>query len=294
MKFKYIIFSLLLFGNLCFGSESIFHVPFEIKENVIIISANINGVPKNFIFDSGAQALVINQNYIINEINKAQTHYNIQGVNSSFSQNTKYIVSEFKLGEIYLDNFSVLALDISLLEEHTGVEIFGLIGYEIFKDYDVYLDYDECYISFVPHKDFTTFWNQNIINREFETIGFEKYAHIPVIKAKVGAKEIHLGVDTGSARIVIDNKALTFLQHNISNISEQQIIGIENKNITIKGAKIKKLMIGNQYFNNLDILINDLSHLQKSGKIDGLIGYDLISKYNTFICYSNNVLVLIK
>lgn len=293
MKLKICLITVIIFIRFCLAAEGIFHIPFQIKQNVMIVQASINGVTKNFIFDTGAHSLVINKKYVTH-VNISENKYKISGVNSSFESNTKYFIEDFSLGRIHLNKLEMITLDISLLEEHAGLEIYGLIGYDVFDNYDLFLDYKDSFITFIPYNEFTNYWNMNIINQEFETMSFVRYDHIPVIKAKAGEKWIELGLDTGSARTVLDKNTLKIVHYELSNTSEQKIIGIANKNVTISGAKIRNLKIGNCNFPQMNILINDLSHLQKNGQIDGLIGYDLFSQYKSLISYKNNILVLIK
>lgn len=294
MKYKISVISIIFLLNYGLAESSIFHIPFEIKENVMIVSATINGESQKFIFDTGAQSLVINRKYISDNYHKSEKNYDIKGINSRFVNNEEYEIKDFNFGEISINNFSALMLDISLLEEHTRTEIFGLIGYSVFKSFDILIDFKDKYITFIPSGEFMSFWNMNIINQQFEKIPFKRYDHIPIIDARAGEKEIKLGFDTGSARTIIDKNALKLIRYELSNISEQQIIGIENKNVTISGAKIRNLEIGNSSFSNLDILINDLSHLNKNGRIDGLIGYDLLARYKVLVSYQNKFITLIK
>ena len=228
--------------------------------------------------------MVINRNHVSNKYSETDRNYDIKGIYGIFSNSAEFFVKEFHFGNISKTNFKTLALDISLLEDQAGIDIFGLLGYEMYRGYDIFLDYDEQFISFIPEKEFLNYWNMNIINQQFESLYFETYDHIPIVNALAGEKRIKLGLDSGSARTIIDKNSLQLIQHEISDLSEQQIIGIENINVTISGAKIRTLKIGNTNFSNMDILINDLSHLNKTSQnITGLIGYDLFSKYKTLI-----------
>lgn len=293
-NFVIIFLLLILFTNLSFAK--VFLVPFELQSNMIIVHATINGNVENFIFDTGARGLVINKKFLQTETPGSDNEYSVKGVGNKLEKVRDIAIEDFKFGAISKQNINALSLDISLIDELTDKNIFGLIGYDIFAPYDIVIDYNELFLTFISEDEFMNYWNSYVINQEFYIVEFSMFEHLPVVQAKAGEKRIKLGIDTGAARTIIDKNALELIQHELTDISDQNIVGIENENIPISGAKIREISIDPIHYNNINILIKDLSHLNtlQNGRINGLMGYDLLKNYKTLISFSNKKIVFIK
>ena len=184
----------------------------------------------------------------------------------------------------------------TLLEEVVGKSVYGLIGYEVFAGYDIVIDYDQSFLTFVPSSHFMNYWNQNVINKKFSYLDFTMSDHLPIVNALAGDKKITLGIDTGAARTLIDQNTIDLIRHEIDDIREQTLVGIDNENLSITCGTIRRIKIGQINYDNIEILIKDLSHINDNigKKVNGLIGYDILKHYKTIISYSNNKFVFIE
>ena len=112
-------------------------------------------------------------------------------------------------------------------------------------------------------------------------------------------ENISLIIDTGASKTVLDND---IAQKCIEKIRDPQITEISSGiNSTINDNKIgdvNYLIIGDLIIENFEIGIMDLEHIRNiylenfNKNISGLLGSDILNKYNAEIQYNQSVLIL--
>ena len=290
---KYLAICVITFQSVQAG---IFHIPFQKKANLIIVKARVNGNSENFIFDTGAKTLIINSKYVEAYERKTNNKYEVKGVGSKVLKVEDINVKNFEFGNINKNRFNAIVLEMTLIEEIVGKPVYGMIGYEIFAGYDIVIDYKQSFLTFIPPAEFMNYWNQNVINRKFSYLDFSMSDHLPIVNALAGDKKITLGIDTGAARTLIDQNIIDLIRYEIEGLREQTLVGIDNENLSITCGTIRRIKIGQKNYDNIEILIKDLSHINDniSRKVNGLIGYDILKNYITIISYSNSKFIFVE
>ncbi len=278
------------------GQNKIFHVPFQETKNLIVVKAKINGRVGNFVFDTGAKSLVLNRSMVDISHQTGNQTPTVWGVNGSALQVTNVKVKAFNFGGIFKRNITALLVSLNKMERVLGIPVIGLIGYDLFSEYDIYIDYDQEMLSFIPPTKFMQFWNRNIVNKSFHYLAFDMSMHLPVVHALAGNKKIKLGIDTGAAQTLIDQKVANQIDYEISDKSKRNIVGVENMSDIIEVGKIRTIRIGNHTYNNIEIFIKNIDHINNvlNRDINGLIGYDILRRQKTLISYSNGKFVFVE
>ena len=111
------------------------------KNNMIVTQAAINGEKHNFIIDSGCPILYLNSKYFRgNGDEEGARMSSSEDVNGKISGGQDVItVDSFDFNGIRGNGMKVMTSDLSHLEN--GTEVYGLIGYDVYKDYDLLFDY---------------------------------------------------------------------------------------------------------------------------------------------------------
>ncbi|MDO9037221.1 MAG: retropepsin-like aspartic protease, partial [Lutibacter sp.] len=160
--FRTFVFStfLLFIGTEMF-SQGKFHlenaakgqsVSFKLSNNLIIFPIEVNGRSLNFILDSGVGATLLFNLYAKDSVmlhNKEKVR--LQGLGSE--ESVEAVLSKgnlFTFGNIRgYDQSLYLILDDSFdLSSKLGITVHGIIGYEIFKDFVVDINYGTKRINF--------------------------------------------------------------------------------------------------------------------------------------------------
>lgn len=275
-------------------------IPFEItSDNLIVVTAMINGEKYKFIIDSGAPSLYLNSKYFKeNETKKGISLNNSKDVNGSNINGQDIIaVDSFNFNGIQAKNIKVMMSDLSHLEN--GLKIHGLIGYSIYKDYDLLFDYQNKTLTLI-YPDYTdTFLKENKYKFSEVSLFFDEgksYSHIPCVNAQIDKATLLLGIDSGAGGNLIDSQLWTQLKKNVKELKITDLKGINNRNSTeVNAGKLRSMKIGSKKFKNTETLFSNIDHINatRSEAIQGLIGYEILSRQKTILCYKNRKLIFI-
>jgi hypothetical protein len=276
-------------------------INFEFASNLIIIPLEINGVALSFVLDSGVSKPIL---------------FNLTDRDSLYLKNTKTFFlhglggdgklealkssnNRLKIGNAVSVNQDLYVVFDNAINftPRLGVLVHGIIGYDLFKDFVVEINYNSKYIrlhkpdSFKPKS-----------SKKWKNIPIDINRKKPFIKAKVAINEkeipLQLLIDTGSSDALwlfensdeglIPDKDLYFIDYLGRGLSGS-VYG--------KRSKVKKFQLGN--FNLLDANVAfpdsasiDVTRIYKDR--NGSLGGDVLKRFNLFFDYTNKMLHLKK
>ena len=274
-------------------AQDILTVPMEIRNGLIVVTAKLNGIERKFILDSGAPTLYLNSPYFSKDTITSMS--TAQSVNSSISGQDIIHIDSFDFYGIKTQNKDFVMSDLShLLKDE---EIYGLIGYQVIKDYDWLFDYANKTLTLIK-PDKTTDYISELQHTTYE-IPLQmtsETSHIPFVKGKIGTEEVSLGIDCGASVNLLDVTLLDKLKNNLANITTTKLTGASKQEANVQSATVKSLTIGNALFENVSTVFNDMSHLnsRRENKIDGLIGYEIFSHQKVLVSVQNKKLIFIE
>jgi hypothetical protein len=280
------------------GTKEIITVPVQLSENnMLIAEAKINGKVRKFIIDSGAPSLILNSKHAKSE--KADSIKNsaalgAQGVNSSISGMDITKIPEFDLYGIKIKNQDVLTMDLSHLERALGIEIYGLIGYQVYKDYDMLFDYENNTVVFIQPDHTSDYLKNNYNQNTIAETPIEMRQHIPYVQGTIENQTLTFGIDNGAGSNLISESFWELLKKQVKNVETAELKGA-GESRDVKSGILKEIIIGNKKFENTQTVFNDISHLNtgKEASLDGLIGYEILSKQKTLLSFRNKRLLFI-
>ena len=276
------------------GTQEIITIPIQIRNKIPTTKATVNGESRTFIIDNGSPRLILNSKYLESKNDSARSISSVQGVNSSISNMDIVQMKDFDFYGIKIKESDVLAMDISHLEQELETEIYGLIGYEVYKDYDMLFDYANNTLTLIKPDATKSYLETNYKRRKIETLPIEMLGHIPTVKGKIGKLELNFGVDCGAGGNLLDYKFLNSLKKRVSMLENIDLAGAgETKNV--QSGKIKNLTIGKKKFKNTLFVFNDMSHLNSAYnlQLDGLVGYEILSNQRILLSFQNRQLLFI-
>jgi hypothetical protein len=283
-------------NNLNASKQSWFTVPFNQVSNLIEIKASINGIVRTFILDNGAPMLVLNSAYIKSDsLSKKEA---IQGQGSGGTIDNMHIdtIDQFEMNDIQLKDQRALVVNLAHLEQETHSKIYGLIGYEIYKNYDLLFDYKNKTITFIRAEKTNAFMYNKLSSSKLIEVPIIMNNHIAVVDCEMKHKLYKMGIDCGAESNLFDTNLISELQSNIKSMQSDELLGANASSTNTSSGKIKRIKIGTRKFRNSITVFNAIEHLNQNSpiKIDGLIGYEILSKQKTLLSYSNKKLVFIK
>ena len=120
-----------------------------------------------------------------------------------------------------------------------------------------------------------------------------------MIKMSINGKVANVIVDTGASKTVFDTTAIEkFVKHKKFEEHDQLSSGLGTNTMTSQSTMIKKIKIGAVEIENYKTVLLDLSHVNSSytqiglKTVDGVLGSDILLKYNAVIDYEKKILKL--
>lgn len=237
----------------------------QIIEGFIITQASVDGETGNFIVDTGAPGLVLNAEQ------GADRKADCMSVNQAFSC-METTVGEFRWNHIKRRGITALVTDLSEIEKAVGFEIFGLIGFNLFRKEKLFINFSRQEIVFLPRKE----TNAELTFKAFANfvMPFAVEYSIPVIEYRLNGKDIRLAIDSGAKSNVLD-KSIADLQDPdwVMSRGPIEVAGVDASILVSEVITLYNEDAPNPYVTQDEFVIADLSHLRESGlHIDGLVG----------------------
>jgi len=262
---------------------------FTLKHNEIFVKAKLNGTEGDFLLDSGAPMLILNSAHLPKGAGKAMGAI-AAGVGGEAGDMSMVHMDSLYWCGMEMRNSDALANDFSHLEKQLKHQFLGLIGYEVFKDYEITFDYANQVITLVKTDDNGNCpANMQQNGTVICTAPFDQVMHIPVISVSISGKDYRMGIDCGAAGNLFYEKYIPALEGNYKAKKKEKLAGAGKKVTKVPTGIIKVSSIGKTAFKNMRTAFSDdeLNELNNGYglKVDGLLGYPFLKQYKTSINY---------
>jgi len=123
------------------------------------------------------------------------------------------------------------------------------------------------------------------------TVPFELKSNLIVLNTRVNGRERRLVLDTGASQTMLDTKAAAELH---VDPSERRVARGAGGDIEVALAPLKSVDVGDARVENLTCIVSDVSGIAEKlgGGIDGVLGFDFLSRFTVTIDYAARKLTL--
>ncbi len=272
------------------GKEK-FSVPFQHIGGLVILPISINGsIPLNFILDTGSPYTIITNLDAIHHFQlKKGESIGVSGLGRDIQTIEAYSSkgNTIQLGKAVSNHTDIVLIfeEGFDLSGRFGIPIYGIIGYDILKDFTVEINYSKKKISFYKPEFFHA--KKNL--RKYIALPIEIKGKKPYLKlnSQISDSEIELNllVDTGST-----DALWLFEKENVqipSNHIEDYLGYGLNGEIHGKKTRIPNLTMGNFELENLTASFPDsisVSNLIRKNR-NGTVGAEVLRRFNTVYDY---------
>lgn len=278
--------------NPLFAQKPITTIPFQLFGDHIMIEVSLDdSEPLNFIFDSGSSLTGVDED-ITQEmgLEGKLVDMNTPGMEWKLIKHNTIAINHFLMEK----NIKVYATDFDHLEVNLGIDIDGIIGYDLLKHHALNFDFDKKLMSVYPLGEGPT---------DGEEVSFTLQNSIPTIKGKVvlnngEAIETQFLWITG-AGTTFDFNAPFARQWDVINKTGRHysylVKGITEKETLYYEGHLESFHFGNQSIENLPIGISTSEvGIQSLDNTAGIIGSQIIRMYNFTIDYGTKKMYLQK
>lgn len=270
-------------------------IKFQLIDNLIIIPVEINGITLSFLLDSGVSKPILFN--IIDSVDLLEFK-NLESIYLRGLGDGDYVVALksqkniFKIGEAINVNQDVFIItDESInFTPRLGVQIHGIIGYDIFKDFIVEINYGA---KFIRLNTPATYTYKKC--KKCETVALTLVNSKPFIDASVTTNNktipVKLLMDSGGsdALWLFEDDSLGLVPKDKRYFVDFLGKGLSGS-VYGKRAKLDQFSINNYHFKNLNVAYPDsvsISFARNFKERSGSMAGELLKRFNIIMDYGN-------
>jgi hypothetical protein len=256
-------------------------IPFTRAGNLILVKGKVDTTEGNFILDTGAPYLVLNLTYFRNygTIMPNEEQAGITGIGPPVA---KAIVNKFSLGTFHYTQINADVTNLGNVENSKGVKILGLLGVELFKQFEMIIDYEQgvIYLHRIDKKEAASYQSEMLRDTSaYSTVVIEINDNRILTRTNLAGKKLRLMIDCGAESNLLDSRLPNKIFDNVSITGRVILLGSGNEKIEALAGDMKNMQIGNSNISSLPVLITNLDKTCISAEscIDGILGFDFLS-----------------
>ncbi|MBV9962794.1 MAG: aspartyl protease family protein [Parafilimonas sp.] len=261
-------------------------IPFTRAGNLIVVKAQADTTAGNFILDTGAPNLVLNLTYFRNYPTTMITDGEQAGITGSSPFIIQTTVKSFSLGALNYHDQQADVTSLGGIENTKGLKILGLLGFELFKDCEMIIDYEKSviYLHRITRKEAATYQNEMLDDvAAYTTMPIDITDNRIIVHSEMVGKNLKFIIDCAAENNILDSRLPDKIFNNVDVIRRVVLSGVGNKKVEAVYGNVKNIKIGEEKISNLPFLITNLEYtcFAQGGCIDGVLGFDYLSQHKT-------------
>lgn len=276
-------------------------IPFEIYNNLIVIDVMLNrSLPLKFVLDTGVRTTVLTEKTLSDLLNLEYSRkITIPGVGGEKLVDA-YVVNDVSLniGAIEGTGHALLVLERDLLQlkNFLGVNVHGILGYELFSRFVVDINYDRKIIELYRPDDFHR--KARFVSLDISIEDTKPYINGGVlIRKEKGLVDGRFMIDTGASHaLLLDTRSNDAIKIPTPSISTTLGRGLGG-NIHGKVGRVDKFIFEGFDFNGVITTFPDPSSYDvyyEDEYRNGTIGGGIMTRFHVIFDYANSKLYLKK
>lgn len=262
-------------------------VPFEAVDGLIVLQASVNGTEGNFILDTGANGLVLNDNHFpAEERLTGRMAAGLAGPTESAGLRRK---NQLQVDALVFTRVPAQTIDLLHLEERKKMKILGLIGYEIIRDFEIMFNYRRSFLTFseldkqgrmrtpLPHT-----------QDKVDSLSFELGRHLPVVEVRIDGKKKRMGIDSGASYNLLDLRGNKDVFPSFKILKRIDISGTGRETVEGLAGRLYRVKLRDHYqCGAMHTVATNLRNLERvyGTQLDGILGYPFLAPWLISINY---------
>lgn len=254
-------------------------VPIKRAGNLIIIEATVDTLEGNFVLDTGAPYLVLNETYFRDapKIDDQEAG----GINGQADRSFTTVVHNFRILDLQYSRLTADVTDLSAIENGRGIKVLGLLGTRLFSKFALTIDLfrNVLYIQKLDNNGEIP-ETEKVFHDRFMVTSFRYTNDVVLIKGSINNNTLWFAFDTGAETNLLEYSESKKTGENMEVISRSKLTGIGGSVFEVVCARFDNLRIGDRVFMKNRVLLTELGKMGKvyGTSIDGVLGYDFFAR----------------
>ncbi len=277
-------------------NENTTRIPFKLVGHLIVVEGELLGKNGNFIIDTGSEKLVLNSVHFPVKSNRKKKS-NVSGVNGSIDNIARKKVDTFQLQNLIVKNVNSDIIDLSHIEKSKNFRLLGIIGFNILKNYEVFID---LYLNQITLFKVDRYGNRldkrELLEKIGDSIDFKLRKHTIVLSGTIGDKKVKLGLDSGAELNQLNKNVNKKVLQYFTGFRRMFVVGASNRKVEVLVGKLNNVSIKKSFslMPMNTVLINfDGMHDAYGVFLHGVLGYEFLRQKRTIINYKKEKLYFV-
>ncbi|PTX63020.1 aspartyl protease [Kordia periserrulae] len=288
----------ILFPQAEFINQHTARIPFKVVDHLIVVEAEFLNQKGDFIIDTGAERLILNKVHFPKGHILSKKKGKMTGVTRIIDQPYERKLSEFILHNFNLKNKKSDVIDLSHIEKSKKMHLLGIIGYNILKDYEIFIDLYLNQITLAKTDKYGTKLDTKVFAETItDSLDFELKKHTIVVSGFVNDEKVRFALDTGAEFNQLNKNSSKKVLEKFRPIKRLSMIGAGNKKVRVLAGKLYDFRLNEH--NGVGPMYTIVTNLRKmrdayGTSVDGILGYEFLKYKRTIINYKKEKLYFIK
>lgn len=254
-------------------------VPIKRAGNLIIIEATVDTLEGNFVLDTGAPYLVLNETYF-RDAPKIDDQ-DAGGINGQADKSFTTVVRNFRILDLQYSRLTADVTDLSAIENGRGIKVLGLLGTRLFSKFALTVD---LFRNVLYIQKLDNYGNipeaERVFTDRFMVTPFKYTNDVIFIKTSVNNNTLWFAFDTGAETNLLEYRLSKKIGEEVEVISRSKLTGIGGSTFEVVYARFDNLRIGDRMFMKNRVLLTDLDKMGRvyGSSVDGVLGYDFFAR----------------
>lgn len=277
------------------SGRSYITVPIKVIYNLVIIPISINDSPPiDFILDTGIKTTILTEPLVAQylDIDLSQKTYLFGLGGEGFLEATRASGITIKISEVIGKDMDLIVLPQGLLSfsEIFGFPVYGIIGYDLFRNFPIQIDYVNQTARIYNKPTYRIPSRTHVI--PFEIVDDKPYTQTQLIGAMGDTLSINLLIDLGASHpIYLNSEHLEIVPQTLRGFLGKGISG----SLIGEVGRLDKALIGDITIDEPIIVFPDKGFLNIAGRQlqwQGIIGGAILSRFIVLIDYPSRQMLL--
>jgi predicted aspartyl protease len=257
-------------------------IPFTRVGNLIVIQAKVDSSEGNFILDTGAPKLILNMTYFRNY--PSHSGENESGGITGETQASPTMVESLSFGPIKYYKADADRVNLGHIENSKGIKILGLLGMQLFKRFEMIIDYEKSliYLHLINKKEASTYKSDMLRDESaYHTFPVKLMDNKLVTYGEIAGKKLTFLIDTGAESNVLDSRLSNKIFEQVSITRRIMLAGSGAQKVEALYGDMKNIKMGDLDIATLPVLVTNLEKMCFSYNqcLDGMLGFDFLSMH---------------
>lgn len=256
-------------------------IPLKRAGRLFLIEANVDNEIGNLVFDTGANGVVFNSTYFRNH-NKTKTNSS-NGITGDAGTMEMVTIDHIEFAGLTYKKVSADMTNLGPIENRRGVKILGLIGFNMFRDFEILIDSKNNQLKL--YKIDKSGNRINSVKSTFypdqtQKLRTSSASNIVFLEGNINGKNLTFCLDTGAETNVINSYSGKAVLNTLTITRRAGLRGVGGAGSDVLYGVMNDFLIGKRQIKGMETIVSNLGALSEAygTKIDGMLGFNFMEQ----------------